>query len=330
MTTKSKNKFFGFIIKHKILSFIILGIIFLIFLWFLVLVLFIENEDVYSSAPLNTKWLDVGVNRVAYQHHQSNSSNTLVFVGGTTAWSGVWEYTIDDLEGDYNIYTIDLPPFGYSVVDKMHKYNLISQAGIINGFLEELNLQNVTLIAHSYGAGPSTEAVLSEKERYEKYVIIDGTVYVDRERNSSSIIKTIFSFSPFRYFITSVAIHFPGFMKGSLEYLVFDNSKVDDFWVGIYTQPLTLVGQSDRLSNWLFDFVFENGEGISSKGKNYKDLDIPVLIIWGGEDNFTPIEQGLTLQRIIPNNELVVMDNVGHIPMIDDHEGYISVLKEFL
>ena len=119
-------------------------------------------------------------------------------------------------------------------------------------------------------------------------------------------------------------------MEASLKYLVYDNNKVDEFWVNIYKQPLKVENTSQKIAKWFYDFVFENGKGLSSEGTNYKNLNIPILIIWGKEDTFTPLEQGLYLQKIIPRNELIVLDKAGHIPMIDDHGRYMEVLKQNL
>ena len=309
----------------------LLGFVVLIFSWLWFVDLFLENDDVYASAPQNTKWVEVGKNKIAYQHFPADTGKNVALIGGTTAWSGVWKNTIEELKGEYNIYAIDLPPFGYSVVDKEYKYNLANQADLINEFLAKLNIQDVIFVAHSYGAGPSMEAVLRNRDNYRKFIIIDGAIHVDRDsKRPIGFIKGFFSIPTFRYLISSVALHLPGFMEASLKYLVYDNSKVDDFWVDIYNQPLKVENQSKKIAKWFYDFVFENGVGLSSEGANYKDLNIPVVIVWGKEDTFTPLEQGLYLQKIIPQNDLIILDKVGHIPMIDDRERFIEVLKQNL
>jgi len=315
---------------YKIFLFL-LGFVILIFSWLWFVDLFLENDDVYASAPQNTQWVEVGKNKIAYQYFPADTGKNVALIGGTTAWSGVWKNTIEDLKGEYNIYAIDLPPFGFSIVDEEYKYNLANQADLINGFLKKLNIQDVIFVAHSYGAGPSMEAVLRNQDNYKKFIIIDGAIHVDREsKQPIGFVKSFFSIPTFRYLISSIALHLPGFMEASLKYLVYDNSKVDDFWVGIYNQPLSIENQSQKIAKWFYDFGFENGTGLSSEGINYKDLAIPVVIIWGKEDTFTPLEQGLYLQKIIPKNNLIILDKVGHIPMIDDHEGFIKVLKQNL
>jgi pimeloyl-ACP methyl ester carboxylesterase len=300
-------------------------------LWLTICDLFIENDDPYTAAPANTEWVELGSNRIAYQYTPADTDRSVVLVGGTTAWSGVWRYTVDDLKGAYNVYAIDLPPFGYSVVDDAYDYNLSNQADLLNEFVEAHNLNGVILVAHSYGAGPAMEAVLRKPDLYSKFILIDGAIHVDRDRSGgAAFISGIFNIPTFRYLLTSTAVHFPGFIEASLKYLVYDNSSVDEFWVEIYKRPLSVENKSQTLAKWFYDFVFKNGTGLSSESGNYAHLPTPVTIVWGREDNLTPLEQGKYLHAIIPNNEFIVLDNVGHIPMIDDHDRYIEILKKQL
>lgn len=310
---------------------LLLGLVVLILSWLVCVDLFLENDDVYVAAPPDTKWVELGKNQVAYQYVAADTNKNLVLIGGTTAWSGVWKNTIEDLKGEYNIYALDLPPFGFSLVDEEYTYNLTNQADTINEFLKKLNISDVIFVAHSYGAGPSMEAVLRNPSNYKKFVIIDGAIHVDREEERSIwFMKTLFSRPTFRYLISSIALHVPGFMEASLKYLVYDNSRVDDSWVEVYNRPLSVENQSQKTAKWFYDFVFENGRGLSSESSNYKNLDVPIVIIWGKEDTFTPLEQGLYLQKIIPKNDLIILDKVGHIPMIDNHEHFINTLKQNL
>jgi pimeloyl-ACP methyl ester carboxylesterase len=315
--------------RWKIVLYVLLGAVVLIFSWIWFVDSVLEKSDARMSAPQDTKWIKVGNHTIAYKHFPANTGKDVLLVGGTTAWSGVWKNTSDDLKDEYNIYAIDLPPFGFSIVDEDYIYNLRNQADLINEFLRKVDANDVVLIAHSYGAGPSMEAVMEEQGTYKKFIIIDGAIHIDKH-STAKVAKKIFNVTSFRYLLTSMALHVPGFIEASLKYLVYDNSTVDDFWVRIYEEPLKVKDQSRRLSNWFYDFVFENGTGLSSDSKNYNNLHVPVTIIWGRQDNLTPLVQGEHLDELIPNSNLVILDDVGHIPMIDNHDLYITVLKEHL
>jgi pimeloyl-ACP methyl ester carboxylesterase len=56
----------------------------------------------------------------------------------------------------------------------------------------------------------------------------------------------------------------------------------------------------------------------------------PVLLIWGKQDNVTPINVAYEFQTSIPHSDLRVIDNCGHVPMMEHPELFNRYLTEFL
>ena len=50
----------------------------------------------------------------------------------------------------------------------------------------------------------------------------------------------------------------------------------------------------------------------------YKTISVPVLIIWGAEDEVVPLEDGRKFKRDIPDSELVILPKCGHIPLEEE------------
>jgi pimeloyl-ACP methyl ester carboxylesterase len=46
-----------------------------------------------------------------------------------------------------------------------------------------------------------------------------------------------------------------------------------------------------------------------------EDLELPVLLIWGEEDAWVQLEEGIELHSLLQNSELVVIPGEGHCPM---------------
>lgn len=308
--------------------------------WYFYVVNFKENknysqEDILNKFP-NGNFILVNENNIFYQHFATNTNKNIIIIGGTTAWSETWRHTIDEIKNEYNIYALDLPPFGYSKVEIDYIYDLKSQAETINKFIENLNLKNITLISHSYGAGPSMEAVLNNENDFTKFIIIDGAIHTEgsghnaKENTENIKLAKILNKNIIKNFLTTNLIHINGFMKKSLEYLVYKDETVSDWWVETYKEPLVQKGNSEKLSNWFYDFVFRNGKALSREKVNLENIKIPVVIIWGDKDNLTPLYQGENLNKIIPNSKLEIMKDVGHIPMIDNFDGFIQILKRNL
>ena len=64
--------------------------------------------------------------------------------------------------------------------------------------------------------------------------------------------------------------------------------------------------------------------------KELNKIDIPANIIWGGNDNITPLFVGEEFQKLIPNAKLSVIDKCGHAAMMEHPERFNALLDQFL
>ncbi|MCJ7520559.1 MAG: alpha/beta hydrolase [Anaerolineaceae bacterium] len=58
-------------------------------------------------------------------------------------------------------------------------------------------------------------------------------------------------------------------------------------------------------------------------------LDIPVLIMWGKEDQTIPLEDIQKLQGLIPNYQFFPIDEAGHIPQYEKADVVNPILVDF-
>jgi len=56
----------------------------------------------------------------------------------------------------------------------------------------------------------------------------------------------------------------------------------------------------------------------------------PVLILWGREDSWIPLERGYELQRLIPDSKLIVIDDAGHLVIEEKPQALIARISRFL
>lgn len=58
--------------------------------------------------------------------------------------------------------------------------------------------------------------------------------------------------------------------------------------------------------------------------------DTPALVVWGARDRFTPAEQAERQRQSFPNAEVVMLEESGHYPHVDDPDGVARVILPFL
>lgn len=65
-------------------------------------------------------------------------------------------------------------------------------------------------------------------------------------------------------------------------------------------------------------------------GDKLHQIKSPTLLIWGREDNVTPLFVGEKFNELIAGSKLSVVDACGHAPMMEKPKVFNSILEEFL
>ena len=56
----------------------------------------------------------------------------------------------------------------------------------------------------------------------------------------------------------------------------------------------------------------------------------PALIVWGEQDRLLPVRLAPKLASALPNSELVLMSDVGHVPQFEATDRTNKMLEKFL
>lgn len=58
-------------------------------------------------------------------------------------------------------------------------------------------------------------------------------------------------------------------------------------------------------------------------------IDVPTLVLWGAEDRVAPVQYGREFARLIPNAQLTVFPQCGHLPQLDQTDSFVAALGQF-
>ncbi|MEN9622165.1 MAG: hypothetical protein RLZZ67_599 [Candidatus Parcubacteria bacterium] len=291
----------------------------------------VESNTAESVAPATTQFVTVDTEKIAYRLIDNKAQTTVVFVGGLSGWAGTWERTMQAANAQnksYNYLSLDLPPFGYSVVDSSKGYLRNVQADRIEGLVKNLGLKSVIVAAHSYGAGPSAEYVLRKAPEVKKFVIIDGVLNIDETKTVTG--KGIVQVDYVRNPLIGLLAHSQAFVQGRFKTFVYIKDNITADLIALYMRSFNTEGTTVRLSNWFKDYTNDPLKYPSTSSENYKKLSIPVRMIWGEEDIVTPISLSQVVLDSVPNVKLHTLKKVGHIPMIEDYAAFDTALLEAL
>jgi non-heme chloroperoxidase len=226
----------------------------------------------------------------------------IVFLAGWTLSSDAWAYQMGPLSERFRCIAIDRRGHGRSD-DTGRGYDFDTLAGDVASVLDQLDLENVTLVAHSFASG---EAV--------RYLTRHGTRRVKR------LLLLAPAALPYRRLTPDNPLGAPDEM---IEQVV--QQIADDFpsWIEQNAAPYF----DERTSRPVIDWTVRDMTRTSMQATvdltrlqmttdfrpELRALDLPVLVIHGTADASAPIEMtGGPAAAMIPGAELVVYDNAPH------------------
>lgn len=298
-----------------------------------------EREVAEKAAPSTGHFVLAGDLKMYVQEAGPSQGTPIVLVHGTGAWSEIWRQTMTALaDAGFHTIAIDVPPFGYSGKPSgPSAYSPDKQAGRIAAALDALALRRVVLVGHSVGARPTVETALLAPDRIERLVLVDPALGFGAEGSTqfqqndpSLLVRALLGVRGIRNAVLSVFATNPLTTRMLFQSFVSNKDAVTDARVTMLQQPLVVENTTTAEGDWLSYLMLSHDRSRVSDFKNFAKLTMPVLLIWGSTDTVTPLWQGRQLQKLIPHAELSVLENVGHIPYIENAAAFNDTLVRYL
>ncbi|MBK7643566.1 MAG: alpha/beta hydrolase [Planctomycetes bacterium] len=247
----------------------------------------------------------------------------LVFVHGTPSTMFNWSALLFQpgaepaLAGECEIYVLDVLGHGQSRASAP-PYSFQRCADFVRGFLETLDLHDVTLVGQSYGGEFAWRAALDAPERVSRLVLID----------SSGHQRPAHGWLPEEEQLR----HLPGARFG---YLLNSRERLRPALQLHFQEPLThdqleeLYLCCENPDNWLAMTQLccdENG----TREAEIAHIRQPTLLLWGARDiAYPPARDGERFQREIVGSKLLVLPQAGHYPHEERVDEVRRALREF-
>ncbi|MFC2097008.1 alpha/beta fold hydrolase [Bacteroidota bacterium] len=255
-----------------------------------------------------------------------NGSTNVILLHGYGASIKSWIPLTDELgTSELTLFVFDLKGFGLSSKPRDNKYSVIDQGEILKKFINFNNLNNIILIGHSFGGGVSlylnAELIKKDQSIIKKIILIDCASY--------KCDFPLFIKSQRIPILNRFAIFIPKKLgtKVFLRTVFYDIDKIDNDIVERYMFSLNQKGMRYPFIKTARQMIPENYEELIN---NYKNINNPVLIIWGKNDRQISCKIGEKLNSILLDSRLEIIDKCGHIPFEEYPEIVINLIREFI
>jgi pimeloyl-ACP methyl ester carboxylesterase len=259
--------------------------------------------------------------RVHYVDMGSGEAPPIVLVHGISGNWQNWLEQIPRLATERRVVALDLPGFGSSE----RPAGEISMSGYgrtVDALCEELGLGEVVLVGHSMGGFVTAETAIQHPQRVERLVLVSaaGITTNNLRREPVMVWGRIAMMAGTR----SAAERRMAILRPRLRHMIFSmlvrhpsRISAEILW------EISLGAGRPAFKPALeaiLDYDFRDRLG---------DIAVPTLIVWGKNDMLVPVADAGEYERRITGARKVVMDETGHVLMIERPRTFNDLILEF-
>jgi pimeloyl-ACP methyl ester carboxylesterase len=244
----------------------------------------------------------------------------IVLLHGTSASLHTWQGWVDQIKGQRRVISLDLPGFGLTGPFPDDHYDIDHYVKFMNDFLTQLHVQHYDLVGNSFGGNLAWHIALAHPSQVGHLVLVDSAGY-DYQPKSMPI-----GFRIAQIPILNKILEYTlprGMVASSVRSVYADPSKVTPELVDRYYDLTLRKGNRHALVQ-----RFKIAIGVDAYRIHL--VSAPTLILWGAKDQLIPVEYGQKFNQDIKGSQLVVLDNLGHVPHEEDPIKSFAPVKTFL
>ena len=237
------------------------------------------------------------------------AEETLVFLHGWGTSIGIYPQLLDHMSHFVPVAAMDMPGFG-ETAEPDKPWGVPEFAEFVIDFMQALGLKRVILMGHSHGGRVSLE-ISSRKDlplTVTRLILMDAAGVLPKKTLKQKLRQR-------QYKICRKILEMPlcrVLYPDALENLRRSHGSAD------YQNASPLMRQT---------LVKCVNTDMTPK---MPEVSQPALLIWGENDTATPIADGETMERLMPNAALIKVPNAGHYSYLDQWPLVSRVLASYL
>jgi pimeloyl-ACP methyl ester carboxylesterase len=275
--------------------------------------LLLLTTGIRAQAP-PTRTVEIYGQKIRYV--EAGAGPHVILLHGLADDYTVWEQTIPALSGKYHVWAPDQLGFGQS--DKpLINYRVSVLVEFLQAFCRKLGIEKATLVGNSLGGWVGTAFALACPDKVEKLVLVGSAGYWPKAAGAQGLTREQLT----RLSVSTVAAY-----RETLKWMLHDETMLtDSFTEAAWTSQLR---RNDGYTiNSFIESILRREDWLDEKIRRIK---APTLIIWGRQDEVTPLLIGEAFAREIPKAQTAFIDRCGHLPQFECPAPFNAALLRFL
>ena len=258
---------------------------------------------------------------------QGDGDEVLLLIHGMAGSAETWRAVLPQLAKKYRVIAPDLLGHGQSSKPRTD-YSLGAFAVGLRDLLDELGVRSATVVGHSLGGGVAMQFLYQHPEYCRRLVLIGsgglgpdvGWILRLLAAPGAELVMPVIAPPPVlragnavRSWLTSVGLRSPRGAEIWNAYSSFADSETREAFLRTLRSVVDYRGQSVSALNRL----------------NLRE-ELPVLAIWGEDDNIIPVDHAYSALQARPDCRLEILPGIGHFAQVEAPLEVIELIDEFI
>ena len=251
----------------------------------------------------------------------------LVFIHGVGAGSSsfMWRKNFDVLARDFQVYAFDLLGFGLSDKPSTAPYSADLYVDLISDFIREVAGYPANIVASSLGAA-YTIRVADEHPELIKSMVLNAPTGVDRLNTRPGMAGAAF-YGLLQSPVLGTSFYNVMASERSIRdysrnHLFYDHRRVTNRVVANFYATSHQPGAQHAIAAFLSGYLNTDTRAAFSR------LTQPVMLIWGKQDQTTPLSRAVALLEANPLASLEVFDYCRMMPEQEHPEKFNALVRD--
>lgn len=265
------------------------------------------------KAGLTENSMTIGNHRIVYL--EGGQGEPILMLHGFGGEKDNWTKFASYFTKKYRVVAIDNPGFGNSTKIISEKYNLDTQVERIHEFAAKSGLGKFHIVGNSMGGMFAGAYAVKYPDQILSLGLFDSAGFKNRDKCEYEdlvrkginplVVESIEDYDRLMSFAFATPPKIPGFIKKYLAKVAYIHSD---------------------MNKKIFDEIIPDAE-IDNRMKKIK---AKTLVLWGDRDRVFPAANAHSAGKLIKNSEVAVIENCGHMPMMEKPEETAKIYLEFL
>lgn len=288
-----------------------------------------QAEALPSSALADPDSRFVTLNAVRVHYKEQGAGRvTLIFIHGLGASTFTWAQVLPALAPTARVLAFDRPGFGLTSRPLpgewigLNPYSPEGQVELTLDLMDELGVEQAVLVGNSAGGTLAAQVALAAPQRVQALVLVSAAIY--QGGGTPEMLAPVLSSPQAQHLGPLVGRAFISNLPQFLTSFWADPSRLTPEIVAGYQKPF----RAERAEAGFWQVVAASRA--TNLAPRLAGLTMPTLVVTGAQDTTVPVAQSEQLARDLPNAQLVMLPNCGHLPQEECPAALAEALVAFV